>query len=79
MQGLLQEGLLKLEQHPDHQEDVPDQQQVAELSKTAQKLLQLKEAGNRYDPLPLWQPLLPPCGNPPSPCWLRPKGRLVTP
>ena len=58
MQGLLQEGLSKLEQHPDHQEDVPDQQQVAELSKTAQKLLQLKEAGNRSDTLPLWQPLL---------------------
>lgn len=47
MQGLLQEGMLKLEQHPNHQEDVPDQQQVAQLSSTAQKLLQLKETGNR--------------------------------
>lgn len=51
MQGLLQEGMHKLEQQPDHQEDVPDQQQVAQLSSSAQKLLQLKEAGNRYDTL----------------------------
>ena len=51
MQGLLQDGLHKLEQHPHHQEDVPDQQQVAQLSSTAQKLVQLKEAGNRYDTL----------------------------
>ena len=49
MQCLLQEGMQKLDQHPDHQEDVPDRQQVADLSNTAQKLLQLKEAGNKYD------------------------------
>ena len=59
MQDLLQEGMQKLEQHPDHQEDVPDQQQVAQLSKTAQKLLQLKEAGNRCNTHACGKPVHP--------------------
>lgn len=48
MQSWLQEGIQKLEQHSNHEEDVPDRQQLEALSNTAQKLLQLKEAGNRY-------------------------------
>lgn len=49
MQGVLQQGLQSLEQRAEHEEDVPDKGQVAELIKTADKLLQLKEAGNKYE------------------------------
>ena len=48
MQGLLQAGLQKLEQHPDHTEDVPNRAELTGLLDKAQRLLQLKEAGNRY-------------------------------
>ena len=48
MQGGLQEGVKSLEQHPEHEEDVPDKAQLADLIKTAHRLLQLKEAGNKY-------------------------------
>ena len=48
MQQVLQGGLQKLEQHPTHDEEVPDAVQVASLMTSAQKLLQLKEAGNKY-------------------------------
>ncbi|KAL3152969.1 hypothetical protein ABBQ38_011999 [Trebouxia sp. C0009 RCD-2024] len=55
MQSWLQEGIQKLEQHSNHEEDVPDRQQLEALSNTAQKLLQLKEAGNRAVQASQWQ------------------------
>ena len=48
MQGLLQAGLQKLEQQPDHEENVPNRAELTGLLEKAQRLLQLKEAGNRY-------------------------------
>ena len=48
MQELLQGGMQKLEQHPDHQEDVPTRPELTDLLANAHKLLQLKEAGNRW-------------------------------
>ena len=47
MQRLLQGGIQKLEQQPDHEEDVPIKADLLGLIDKAQKLLQLKEAGNR--------------------------------
>ena len=47
MREVLQGGVQKLEQHPDHQEDVPTRPEVTDLLEKAHKLLQLKEAGNR--------------------------------
>ena len=47
MQELLRGGLQKLEQHPDHQEDVPTRAELTELLGQADKLLQLKEEGNK--------------------------------
>jgi len=48
MQELLQGGVQKLEQHPDHQEDVPTRPELTGLLANAHKLLQLKEAGNKW-------------------------------
>ena len=48
MRELLQGGVQKLEQHPDHQEDVPTRPELTDLLAKAHKLLQLKEAGNRW-------------------------------
>ena len=48
MQEVLQSGVQKLEQHPDHQEDVPTRPELTDLLEKAQKLLQLKDAGNKY-------------------------------
>ncbi len=50
MREVLQGGVQKLEQHPDHQEDVPTRPEVTDLLEKAHKLLQLKEAGNRSVP-----------------------------
>ncbi len=50
MQEVLQDGVQKLEQHPDHQEDVPTGPEVTDLLEKAQKLLQLKDAGNKWVP-----------------------------
>ena len=47
MLEVLQEGAQKLEQHPVHQENVPSSSELSQLSQNAQKLLQLKEAGNK--------------------------------
>ena len=47
MQELLRGGLQKLKQHPDHQEDVPNRPELTELLDQADKLLQLKEEGNK--------------------------------
>ncbi|DBA87393.1 TPA: hypothetical protein ACH3X1_004435 [Trebouxia sp. C0004] len=55
MREVLQGGVQKLEQHPDHQEDVPTRPEVTELLEKAQKLLQLKEAGNRAVQAQQWQ------------------------
>ena len=43
----LQQGVQKLEAQPEHQEDVPTQDELAEMQHSIRKLLQLKEAGNK--------------------------------
>ncbi|KAL0022774.1 hypothetical protein WJX79_003861 [Trebouxia sp. C0005] len=55
MREVLQGGMQKLEQHPDHREDVPTRPEVTDLLEKAQKLLQLKEAGNRAVQAQQWQ------------------------
>ncbi|KAL0051715.1 hypothetical protein WJX82_000922 [Trebouxia sp. C0006] len=55
MQELLQGGVQKLEQHPDHQEDVPTRPELTGLLANAHKLLQLKEAGNKAVQAQNWQ------------------------
>ena len=47
MRDVMQAGIQKLAQHPDHQEDVPSQAELADLLDKAQKLLQLKDKGNK--------------------------------
>ncbi len=47
MLEVLQGGMQKLEQHPDHQQDVPTRTELADLLEKAQQLLQLKDEGNK--------------------------------
>ena len=47
MQVFLQGGIQKLEQQPEHEEDVPTKADLVGLVDKASRLLQLKEAGNR--------------------------------
>lgn len=46
-QQWLQQGMQKLEAHPEHQEAVPLLDELAEMQHTIRNLLQLKEDGNK--------------------------------